>query len=264
MAYEDYEVSVQGGQPVELYILTMGATIWRMCNSIDVVTYLGDTYSPTIVGRGNLKSGMEAMDITLPADHPFPFTYATVAPGVTATLTVLRYQRADPTDVQIRYKGVVRTVSFTKQGRGAKIHVIPLTATFDKLIPDRTYQASCNNVLYDSHCTISRSLYTYNGTPSGVSANTVTIPGLTVAKGGDWAVGGYIAYGSLDFRLVLAQSTDVLTLILPFYEDIVGEAVQVHAGCAHDIGVCDSKFSNAPNFGGCPYVPTKNIFVTGI
>jgi uncharacterized phage protein (TIGR02218 family) len=264
MAFETYEVSTQSAQPVELYVLVMGSDIWRMCNSIDSVTWSGDVYTPTIIGRGNIQSGMEAMDIELPSNHPFPYQYATVAPGQTATLTIYRYHRADPSDVKIRYKGVVRTVSYTKQGRGAEIHVIPLTATFDKMIPDRTYQAACNNVLYDSDCKVVRPLFDYVGSVSAVSGSTITVGGLTAAKGATWAEGGYVSHNTADFRLVLSQATDVLTLNLPFYDDVTGTTVHVYAGCDHSAATCASKFSNADNFGGCPYVPTKNIFMTGL
>jgi len=265
MAYEDYETSQAEGQPVELYLLVLGTDIWRMHNSIDeTITAGGEDYFPTRISRGSLKTGEEAMDIMLPSSHGFPANFTTVAPGQLATLTIFRYHRADPSDVQVRYKGVVRTVSFTKQGYGATIHVIPLTATFDKMIPDMTYQAGCNHVLFDPKCQVVRASFDYLGTPSAAVSNTLTVPGLTASKGDGWATSGYVAYGSFDFRLVLNQSMDVLTLVLPFYDNVVGESVHVYAGCAHDIGICASKFSNEINYGGCPYVPTKDIFRTGI
>jgi hypothetical protein len=62
----------------------------------------------------------------------------------------------------------------------------------------------------------------------------------------------------------LAQAGDVLTLILPFSVDMVGKVVTVYAGCDRSIAMCVAKFDNLNNFRGCPYVPTKNIFLTGL
>ena len=265
--YEDYEVSVEGSQPVELYKLVLGSSVWYMCNAIDTINWGGNDYIPTIVRRGRFMSGQEALEVTLPSYHDFPSNYATVAPGQTATLTIYRYQREEPTDVQVRYKGVVRSVAFSKEGRESKLHLIPITDTFDKMIPDMTYQASCNHVLYDTKCQVLRSSFEFVGTPSVETGNVLTVPGLTATKGAGWADAGYVAFGVLDFRLVLSSSGDNLTLILPFYETVVGQSVNVYAGCDHSIEGphgCDLKFSNHINFGGCPYVPTKNIFISGV
>ena len=92
----------------------------------------------------------------------------------------------------------------------------------------------------------------------------MTVQGLLSAKGDTWATAGFASYGVLDYRLILTQSGDDCTLSLPFYANVLGQTLDVFAGCAHIIGVCDGKFGNRPNFGGCPYVPTKNIFRTGL
>ncbi|MCK5017619.1 MAG: phage BR0599 family protein [Candidatus Peribacteraceae bacterium] len=264
MSFESLEISVASGQPVELYVLTMGSSIWRMNNSIDEIIYDGQEYHPTKISREAITSGDEALSITMPPGHPFTINYATIAPGQVATLTIYRFHRGDTTDLQVFYKGVVRAVSFTQQARRSIIHVIPIAATFDKNIPDMTYQASCNHVLYDGKCQVFKASYAYVGTPSVATGNVLTVPGLLAAKGAGWAVGGYIEYGTLDFRLVLEQDGDDLTLILPFYENVIDETVNVYAGCDHVLATCISKFNNLINYGGSPYIPTKNIFMTGL
>ena len=77
--------------------------------------------------------------------------------------------------------------------------------------------------------------------------------------------------GGLDHRLILAQDGDDVTLLLPFAENIVGSTIVLLAGCDHSITTCDTKFStpldplsNVRNFGGFPFVPTKNPHETGL
>jgi len=266
MAFEDYEVSVEAGQPVELYALGLGSTTWYFHNQIygETISYGGNDYTPLAVSRGTIGGAQENLDITIPGDHDFAQNFIEVAPGQLSTLTIYEFQRGEGLgDVQVKYKGVVRSVSFAQQGFESTLTVIPLTATFDKTIPDRTFQAGCNHTLFDADCQLSASSFRYVGTCTAHVLNVITVSGLTV-QGSGWADAGYVSYGSLDFRMILSQTGDDCTLNLPFYQQVVGNSVNVYAGCDHDISTCNTKFSNSINFGGCPYVPTKNIFQTGL
>ena len=200
----------------------------------------------------------------LPGDHDFPVQFTAIAPGQQGTLTVFAYHRDLPADVRVVYKGVVRSVAYTKDMSQSLLSVVPVSEAFDKEIPQRTFQAPCNNVLFDPDCKISSGSHKYEGTVTVVAGNVITVAGLNVSKGNGWATGGFCSFGVLDYRLIISQSTDDCTLSLPFYADMLGETIDVFAGCARDIGTCNSKFSNRINFGGCPYVPTKNIFATGL
>lgn len=265
MSFEGYEESQQQGSRIEFYTLTMGTTIYRMHNSIeDEINVSGDLFYPVSIARGNISTGQEYLEISLPGDHEFPLEFATIAPGQTATLTIQTYHRADTADMQVIYKGVVRSVAFSQNASKSALSVIPLTDAFKKEIPERTFQASCNNVLFDPDCKVSAGSYSYEDAVTAIVDNVVTVNGLNAAKGTGWATGGYVAYGILDYRLILEQSGDDLTLVLPFHEDVLTNNVTVYAGCDHTIATCASKFSNSDNFGGCPYVPTKNIFISGL
>jgi uncharacterized phage protein (TIGR02218 family) len=228
------------------------------------ITVGADVFYKVSVTRGKIATGLEHLTVHLPGDHAFSRKFATIAPGQTATLTVQGYHLGDTADLRVLYKGVVRSVAFSKDMSKSSLSLVPISEAFTKQIPERTFQASCNNILFDSNCKISAGLYSYAGTVSVVSGNTITVPGLTASKGNDWSTAGFVAYDVLDYRLILLQSSDVLTLALPFYETVMNENVTVYAGCNRTIGVCNTKFSNTANFGGCPYVPTKNIFTTGL
>ncbi len=265
MTFESLETSMAGGSRIELYTLAIGSVIYRMHNSVELtITESGDIYHRTQVSRGPVATGQESLDITLPGSHEFSLKFAEIAPGQAASLTIRAYHRADPSDVRVIYMGVVRSVAFTSSMAFSKLALIPINEAFDKEMPERTFQAACNNVLFDVDCKVSAGLWSYVDAVTAIVDNVVTINGLAAAKGSGWATGGYVAYGVLDYRLILTQTADDLTLVLPFHEDVLGQDVTVYAGCAHSIGVCASKFGNAINYGGHPYVPTKNIFISGV
>jgi uncharacterized phage protein (TIGR02218 family) len=265
MSFETHEESVQGSSKVELYTLTLGSTIFRMHTSVEhTIVYAGDTYYRTQISRGNITTGQEYLEINLPGSHDFSLQFADISPGQTATLTIREYQRSDDTDVRVIYKGVVRSVAFMQNTAHSALSLVPINTALDKEIPERTFQAACNNVLFDPDCKISAGSHAHTNNVTAIVDNIVTVNGLLSAKGDGWSTGGYVAYGVLDYRLILSQDGDELTLVLPFHEDVLNNDVTVHAGCDHSIGTCESQFSNVINYGGCPYVPTKNIFITGI
>ena len=266
MTFAAYEESQAGGSRVELYTLTIGSTIYRMHDSVELVLNIGgNDFFRVQVSRGAIATGQESLEIALPGSHEFSLQFASIAPGQTATLTIQAYHRNDPaTEVTVIYKGVVRSVGFSQNASQSALSLAPINDALDKQIPERTFQAACNNVLFDVDCKISSGLHKHTNLVSAITDNIVTVTGLLSAKGDGWSTGGYVSYGILDYRLILEQDGDDLILVLPFHTNIVGQTVSVFAGCDHSIGVCSSKFSNEINFGGCPYVPTKNIFLTGI
>lgn len=266
MTFAAYEESQAGASRVELYTLTIGSTIYRMHDSVELVLNIGgDDFFRVQISRGAIATGQESLEISLPGSHEFSLQFASIAPGQTAILTIQAYHRNDPaTEVKVIYKGVVRSVAFTQNASHSALSLSPINDALDKQIPERTFQAACNNVLFDTDCKISAGSYEHTNLVSAIVDNIVTVTALESTKGDGWSTGGYVSYGTLDYRLILEQDGDDLILVLPFHTNVTGQSVTVFAGCDHSIGVCSSKFSNVINFGGCPYVPTKNIFLTGI
>jgi hypothetical protein len=75
---------------------------------------------------------------------------------------------------------------------------------------------------------------------------------------------GYVEFNG-DYRTVVGQSGDDLTLILPFRSSPDGQSVIARAGCKLRIAEdCRDKFNNAERYGGFPYGPLINPFVSGL
>jgi hypothetical protein len=107
-------------------------------------------------------------------------------------------------------------------------------------------------------------LFTYNGLNSAVVGDVYTVDGLT-AKGAGWAIAGVLVNPtSTDFRLIIAQTNDQVTVLMPFPTSLVGQTLSVLAGCDHTLPTCKTKFNNVINYGGFMFVPHKNPFATGL
>lgn len=278
MAYDTIESSVESGQPIELYEFRVGTERTRLTSSENdvVIPSSLETYVAETISRGEIVDEVVArssnrLEVRLPAENEFVAQFRSLAPGEFATLTLFRVHRGDlggSDDRVTVFKGTVRNVSYVDNGRVAVVQVLAITSALSRPVPRRTYQGLCNHMLYDSRCTIDKDDPSFRliSTVTAVSGDVVTVSGANAFSGSfaDFFVAGYVEFDN-DFRTVVGQSGDDLTLILPFKESPLNQTVIARAGCKHRIVEdCTDKFVNVENFGGFPYVPKKNPFVTGI
>ena len=129
-------------------------------------------------------------------------------------------------------------------------------------IPRNLYQPSCQHTLYGSGCNAQRGGFAALGvvTDDGV---TPTVGSFQVASAN--MANGYYDLGALIFvsgnqqgtmRTVKSWNNGVATLVnpLPFVPQ-AGDQVVLYPGCDKTQSTCASKFNNADNFRGFPFVP---------
>jgi len=272
------EASREGSRPVDLYRFDFGAEIFRFTNSEDDITFGGATYTAISIRRGSptvnpREMRSQKMKITTAASRR-PFAdFSGIQPALKLTCIITRiqldeYQAGDvspqyqsplptiePTTGFVIFEGYVSSVVF--EGRTCSVELNPNTEQFLREVPRYKYQSLCNHVLYDSECQVNRLDNDQVGLVTGLTGNTVTLNGFT----GSEFTGGYLQDASgTDFRMIIEQDEDVFTMLLPFSSDVLGTNLTAFKGCAHDVTTCRDKFNNVNNFGGFPFVPTKNPF----
>jgi len=270
MSLDAQESSIESGQPIEFYVFTFGVDIIRLTPNNRDVTFSGVSYVATQISRSSLQASTEdainRLTINMPLDNTIVQRFIANVPGVRASVQVLRGHRNDGAEEAVLlFDGFVTNIEMDGK-LSAKVICKPQTAVFNRSGPLISYQGLCNHVLYDVRCKIVRGLFTYTGLASSVVGSVVTVNGLS-ANGPDWAVGGFLqapTAAPLDKRLIVSQSGDDVTLLLPISFTILGTTVDVLAGCDHSLPICQSKFANEINYGGFPFVPTKNPFTSDI
>ena len=273
MTYTSQETSVEGGKPVELYRFVLGGTTYEYTSAEDPITVGALTYQPIAIRRSDDPQGPEDRDNTLevemPSDNPFTALYYAVVPGLVASVTIQRFHRDDPDDELITiFRGFVTSVAFDEEGQLAKVAVVPLASATSRPIPRFTYSALCNHVLYDARCKVLDTdpnfRITAEVTAVSIVAQTITVNGAD-SKPDGWWTGGFVeTAGAIDRRLILKHVGEVLTLLLPLAVNPLGSDVTIYAGCDHTITTCKTKFNNVINYGGFAFIPTRNIFATGL
>ncbi len=265
MSFESRELSVESGQPTEIYLFVTGSESYRYTSDAASIVYATRTYEPRQISRSGIEhdtgEAKSDLEITLPTEDDVASRFIGIVPGKIMLVTILSLHRNE-SDPFLFFHGAVTGASFSKQGAICTLKCQTREAAFSRPIPRYKYQGLCNHVLYDSGCKVVKSSFQFDSTVSAVSGNTITVTGLS-GEGADWALGGYVKFGG-DYRLVVSQSGNDVTMLLPFSEDVDGEAVSVYAGCDHSFDTCGTKFSDKINYSGCPYVPLYNVFEVGL
>jgi uncharacterized phage protein (TIGR02218 family) len=256
MSYDAEETSVESGQPVELYEIRLGVDVFRYASGEDDIVVSANTWTAIPLKRSSIPISPEArtqpIEVTMPASNTFAQKYVASIPVSQATLQIFRVHRGDLTDTVLLFKGVVKTVK-------------PVEGALAKAMPRIDFGAQCSHMLYDARCKVAPGAFRYQGTVATVSGSTITVTGLDGSKGVGWATAGEVVRANGDRRLIIRHTaTDTLQLLFPFEDTPLGETVDVFAGCDHSLATCQSKFANELNFGGTPFVPNKNPFITGL
>lgn len=269
--FDILESGREASRPIELYEFILGAEIFRFASTEDDIVVGPNTFIGSSISRGRIKQGSDQanrnLTITMPSTEPFAKKYVTIPPGERASISIFRYQRDEipsfNTQVLV-FKGFLKSTRFPDNGNSTSLICRSIESALNRSMPRFTFMGMCQHILYDLACGALASNFDHFGTATSVVGLDITVGGLS-ASGLD-VVGGYIRpTAEVDFRTIISQSGDVVTLNIPFANDPSGANMQVFAGCDHLIaGDCALVFDRVADFGGFPFVPSKDIFATGV
>ena len=175
----------------------------------------------------------------------------------TALLYVVNW--SDPTQFDLLAKGRIGTVTSDDMGK--------FTAEFrsesDLLgqSAGRLFQRTCSTYLGTPACGMNAALpaFRLSSTATAAEGHVVTVPDAA-AFDDDWFAFGtmtHAATGSV-FRIRKHDGNLIYLWERPKFTIAPGDAVTVVAGCRRTIEVCQSKFDNAVNFRGFPFMPGQD------
>lgn len=274
--YPAFEEGVATGQPNELYEFVVGTQTFRYTSGEDIVLVGATEYEPNPIRRSKIEDGPDKRNIdfsvTLPTSDPLSQLFLGILPGVRVPLNVKRYHRGDTggggPEVITIFDGFVLSANFSKKGKECKLTARHALANLGRIIPSRTYASTCSHILYDSSTCKADDTAPANrinaDTVISQVGNVMTVSSI-VSGGfadGQFNSGFVEAVGSNDFRLILDQVGDALTLLQPF--TTTPAQVNIFRGCAHTIAACKTDHDNVINFGGFAFVPTRNPYQSGV
>ena len=257
MSYESVEASINSGKPIELYDFCFGIEHWRYTSGPETVTYLTYDYEPERIERSDLEISENAfkneLEIKISRENLLFYTFIHAPVEGILTLTVYR---GHGTDFVTFWAGVVSRVMFNSDE--ITVTATPRTSSLLRTGLRRKFQKICNHPLYKTGCGVNQESYKVTGTITTISGFTI-VSAVFATKANGWFLGGKIVVGDAQ-RLITSHSGSTITISRGIYGAISGNSFTAYAGCDRLMDTCRTKFNNLVNYGGQPWIPTKNPF----
>jgi hypothetical protein len=186
MAYQDNEVSVQDGQPIECYKFTGSFNNYFYTSYGKQVTIAGDIYTPKAIKRNNATVGTQdnsdnALEITLPFNDNLVKEYLYQESPPSLGIEIFRAHATDLTDYKLLWVGQITSISVSEN-----IATLLAPTFFSILLsgssPVTRYQAPCNHVLYDGRCGVDPATNQQSATIMSISNNVVEVDTYTLGS----------------------------------------------------------------------------------
>lgn len=263
MTYATLETSVQQGAPVELYEFVQGLKRWAYCSGAEEVVRSGQTYTPYAVQRDRVKQSTDvfknSIKLTFPRGNEFASQFLGFAPEDVTSVTILRGHYTDPDAQFVTYwKGRVLSAKATESR--IELECEPIYTSIKRPGLRAKFEYSCRHALYGRGCGVNRETYKHEGLVVTVAGGlNVDVVGAGTFPDGYFS-GGILIAPNRSSRFLVSHAGSVVTMSRPISGLAPTQLVCLYPGCDHLRSTCDTKFNNLDNFGGFPWIPSRNPF----
>jgi uncharacterized phage protein (TIGR02218 family) len=265
MTFESRETSVADGQPVELLKVTYASTSWFYTNTESPITYESDEYVPFSFKHDNIQPVADAsrasLTISVAQDSPIGDLFRIQPPSGLVIVTLFGHHLGD-SEFVVQWKGRVTTVDHKEPW--LELTVENVFSSLQRPGLRRRWSAQCPLALYN--CGVVRADYKEDYVVESISGYEVICLDA-IGKDDDYFAGGYAEWthdtrGTIERQMISTSNgtTGALTFISALAGLVDAADIDVYPGCDHSITTCDTKFDNSANYGGQPFIPTKNPF----
>lgn len=252
----------------EIYTITYDINRWYYTSGDESFTDQTRVYRPVPIERSGLKlstdnSGAE-FNVLFPLDAEFLELFRVSPPSGMVTLLCESFDSATPGTREVLFKGAIIDVNW--QLDQAEVKCESSSQTINRMGLRRHYQYGCPHMLYGGECRVNRENFVTVGVASNITSGSVSL----VAAAGfedNYFAGGYIEYQheslSSTERIAVSSSVGATGQLVLFSFPVglkAGAEIRAYAGCERTVAACKSKFNNVENYGGMPFMPTKNPF----
>lgn len=259
MLYETSELSEYNARPFFLYKFVRGTTINTFTSNNNLISYDGEDYLPSPVShRGINQTGQVErvnLDIVFPKSDAFARAQFSPDYNNVTFLTIFRGHSDFPDDIQVMWKG--RITAYKVGGSSIVLTCENIQTTVRRNGLREAYQRTCRHSLYGPGCRLNLDDWLTAFTVGTVTDNTFTVTAMTEED--NYYTGGILKFGE-NLGFITNHTGTTLTLLNVMPDLVDGSAVSLAPGCNLTRSTCETKFDNVLNFGGFPYIPSRNPF----
>lgn len=283
MTYQAQDITTEDSQPVYRFLFVQGDKVWRYTTAPVFIGDSAGTWEPAPIRASNVTSTNElaqnGISVELPRNLDLAAQFLGGVPEQITTLTVFRDQGENAEssdDVMVYWKG--RVVAAEASGDSVSLECEDTFTSLRRSGLRARYQKGCRHALYSRGCGVvkedyGRSVSILSASGFNIVVNTIQ---TSISDSNDsnppsdtyWG-GGFVQLDSGATRYIIDQNGTTLTLLSPFDPEEVDSTptgATLYPGCSHTVQACLTLYNNLDNYGGFPYIPSKNPFsgnVTG-
>ena len=266
--FEQFEESRAKGQPIVLFLFMYGDSansFYAYTDAEQPVEYNGHTYQPIpidcdpVSASGTLDKA--SLTITTPKTTGLAELYRIYPPSQVVNGVIYTGHFGDP-DAEFKAIWTGRVLSCSREQNEAKFTCEPVSTSLKRNGLRRRYQYGCPHVLYGPSCRANKAAATRTAAATAVAGLSVSLnPGWNGSFAATSFIGGMVEY-------VTSEGTQIRTILQAASGGVQlagvprglepGMPIDVILGCKHTVDDCRNLHNNILNYGGQPWIPTKN------
>ncbi len=251
---------------IEVYTITYDINRWWYTSSDEDVYVAPVTFRTLPISRSNVELSTDdtsaSFKVEFPLDAEFLEMFRVSPPSGLVTLLCEKYDSVTGLTSEIIFKGRIINVGW--EISSAVVTCESSSQAIKRMGLRRHYQYGCPHMLYSGECRVDREDYVTVDNATNITGSSVDL--LSIASLPDnYFAGGYIEYTHSTLqtveRIAISASQGSTLTLFSFPVGLgSGKEVRAYAGCDRTISTCSQRFNNAENYGGTPFIPTKNPF----
>lgn len=298
--FDDNENMIETGDTALTYEFRGDGQVWRFTSSdVPLTRPDGAEYECVPITMGNVVAdaamGGGEIDVTMARSVTLADRFFPVADPVVFTVRIAQASHSEGViqDDPLVFHGVVIAGAITEDGTRLRLKCATQMSRLERNGLRRRYQHHCPFVLYGSQCRASVEISKFPATIS-VSGDLATIwfygpdadqpriwrgRDLGKPENREFMHGATVRFGGSEFdtlnalpmtgspnRFVLRVSPRHAAALLAAVSAVPPEerTCEIIPNCDRTLNSCSQVHSNAPNFGGFPFIPFKNPIHTSL
>lgn len=266
MAYENYEISNDDGQPARGYRFQLGATRWHYWSGPQDLSIGGELWASVPISDDGVKFSGEAttdvLTLTAPDFVGPAKVFLNTPPSDEIEVTVFGFH-AGESEMVIEYIGQITQIDWPTPGT-VKISCESLFASMERDGLRYGWQRSCPFALYDPRtCKADKTKYEVHAVILNANAGVITADAFA-SKPAGYFNGGFLAWKhpvrGNEFRGIEDHSGNTIVMFGTSDGLYYGLSVIAYPGCNRTLDHCINRFNNLPNYGGIPDLPGRSPF----
>lgn len=249
----------------ELYRFVEKASglVWTYTSGNEEVTYNGEVYEVVSINRTEAEVKNEIskanIEVDLPLSNEVAIRWMQDNGERMVSLTI--FERDKGGAFNVIWKG--RLASIQPGMQSATLNMESIFTSLRRPGLRSRYQLGCRHALYGRGCNLDPEDFAVPSFVTVANNRVLTIPQAAEYDNG-YFVGGMLRAPDQTLSYVIGHISSVITLqrmsfsLSQAITTGLPLAVKLYPGCEHTRPVCNTKFDNLLNYGGCDFIPSTN------